>query len=134
MRAAGQFGARQWAHASTAVVEARMKIDTGNISSLSEQFLLDCDPARVCQGCCGGLSERALQWLAGDSGGLPREGQGIASEAAYPYVSQTGTDPTAGHCNHSPPVVAKLRGFGVLASPSDASVVSAATQYAGDSC
>lgn len=118
-----------WAHATTAVVEARMKLDTGNITSLSEQYLLDCDSARVCKGCCGGLPERALQWLAGDSGGLPGEGQGIAGEAAYPYASASGTDPTSGRCNHAPPLVAKLRGFGVLASPSAASVVSASTQY-----
>ena len=76
-----------------------------------------------------GLPERAIQWLAGDSGGLPREGQGIASEADYPYVSGSGTDPSAGHCNSSPPLVAKLKGFGVLAKPSATSVVSATTQY-----
>jgi hypothetical protein len=118
-----------WAHATTAVVEARMKLDTGNITSLSEQYLLDCDAARLCQACCGGLAERALQWLAGDSGGLPGEGQGIPSEAAYPYSSGSGKDPTSGHCNHGPPLVAKLKGFGVLASPSPTTVVSASTQY-----
>jgi cathepsin L len=110
-------------------MEARMKLDTGNITALSEQYLLDCNTARACQGCCGGLSERALQWLAGDSGGLPGEGQGIASEAAYPYVSESGNDPTSGQCNHAAPLVAKLKGFGMLASPSAESVVSAATQY-----
>jgi hypothetical protein len=120
-----------WAHATTAVAESRLKLDTGNITSLSEQFLLDCDPSRVCQGCCGGLSERSLQWLAGDSGGLPREGQGMSSEADYPYSSESGTDPTEGKCRLDPPLVAHsaLRGFGVLSSPSDASVVSASTQY-----
>ena len=118
-----------WAHATTAVVESRMKLDTGNITSLSEQYLLDCDPARLCKGCCGGLPERAVQWLAGASGGLPREGKGIAGEAAYPYVSGGGKDPTSGHCNATAPLVAKLRGFGVLASPSSATVVSASTQY-----
>ncbi len=123
-----------WAHASTAVAEARMKLDTGNITALSVQYLLDCDGARLCKGCCGGLPERALQWLAGDSGGLPGEGQGIASEAAYPYVSGSGKDPTAGHCNHAAPLVAKLKGFGVLqGSPktpvSIASLLGAATEY-----
>ena len=71
-----------WAHATTAVVEARLKLDTGNTTSLSEQFLLDCDKSRGCKGCCGGLSEDALQWLAGDSGAAGT-GKGIASEAAY---------------------------------------------------
>eukprot|EP00949_MAST-11_sp_MAST-11-sp1_P005416 g5416.t1 len=118
-----------WAHATTAVVEGRLKLDTGKITSLSEQYLLDCDTSRVCKGCCGGLSENALQWLAGDSA-APDTGAGIASEADYPYVSAMGTDPVANTCNYSAPIVAKVTGFGVLQSPlDDSTVVSAATQY-----
>ena len=120
-----------WAHGTTAVVESRMKLETGKITPLSEQFLLDCDGARVCGGCCGGLAERALQWLAGDAGpGFPYEGRGIASEADYPYTSASGVDPTKGRCNHSAPLVAKLAGFGVLKNPVTAArVTSAVTQY-----
>ena len=83
-----------WAHATTAVVEGRLKLDTGNITSLSEQYLLDCDKSRVCSGCCGGLSEDSMQWLAGESGAATGEGPGISSEEAYPYTSASGTDPT----------------------------------------
>ena len=117
-----------WAHATTAVVEARLKLDTGNITSLSEQFLLDCDPSRNCKGCCGGLSERSLQWLAGDSG-LPGDGEGISSEEAYPYVSASGTDPTTYRCNSSAPLVATLTGFGVLSNPTEASMLAAVTEF-----
>ena len=84
-----------WAHATTAVVEGRLKLDTGNITSLSEQYLMDCDKSRLCKGCCGGLTEDSMQWLAGYSeGGTPGAGPGIASEEAYPYTSYDGTDPT----------------------------------------
>ena len=112
-----------WAHASTAVVESRLQIDTGNITSLSEQYLMDCDSARVCGGCCGGLPERALQWLAGPSH------PGIASEASYPYTSAGGTDPTEGQCNHGAPLVAKVSGFGVVRAQDDTAFLSASAQY-----
>jgi len=118
-----------WAHATTAVVEGRLKFDTGNTTSLSEQFLLDCDPSRICKGCCGGLSERSLQWLAGDSGGLAKEGEGISSEELYPYVSASGTDPTQYRCSDSTPLIATLTGFGVLPNPTEATMLAAVTEY-----
>mmetsp|Transcript_8119 Transcript_8119/g.13792 ORF Transcript_8119/g.13792 Transcript_8119/m.13792 type:complete len:361 (-) Transcript_8119:241-1323(-) len=118
-----------WAHATTATVEGRLMIDTGSISSLSEQYLLDCDTSRVCKGCCGGLSERSLQWLAGDSGGLRGEGAGISSEEGYPYVSESGTDPTAYKCDNSIPLVAQLTGFGMLPNPTESSMLASITQY-----
>ena len=116
-----------WAHATTAVVEGRLFLDTGNTTSLSEQYLIDCDKSRICRGCCGGLSEDSLQWLAGESG-APGGGQGIPSEMDYPYASVDGVDPNL-KCNTSAPMVATLNGFGVLSNPTDASVVSAITQY-----
>lgn len=111
-----------WAHASTAVVESRLKIDTGNITSLSEQYLMDCDTKRVCGGCCGGLPERSLQWLASKS--CP----GIASERQYPYVSGSGQDPTQNHCKSSVPLVGKVTGFGVLNGDAQ-SMLSGNTEY-----
>jgi C1A family cysteine protease len=110
-----------WAHASTAVIEARLKLDTGNTSSsLSVQYLMDCDKARVCKGCCGGLPERTLQWEA--------SAPGIASEKQYPYTSGSGTDPTKGKCNHTVPLVAKLTGFGHLGGD-EVSMMAGMTQY-----
>lgn len=120
-----------WAHATTAVVEGRLKLDTGNTTSVSVQYLLDCDTSRLqgCKGCCGGLEERSLQWLAGDSGGLPKEGWGISSTENYPYVSADGTDPTAYRCNNSAPLVAQVTGFGMLPNPTEASMLASVTQY-----
>jgi C1A family cysteine protease len=122
----GQCGSC-WAHGTTAVVESRLFLDTGNITSLSEQFLLDCDQSRLCGGCCGGLPENSLQWLAGDSG-APGGGTGISSEADYPYDSASGTDPNP-RCDESKPRVATLTGFGVLDNPDDASVMSSLNEF-----
>ena len=122
----GQCGSC-WVHGTTAVVESRLFLDTGNITSLSEQFLLDCDQSRLCGGCCGGLPENSLQWLAGDSGALGG-GTGIASEADYPYDSGSGTDPNP-RCDDSKPRIATLTGFGVLDNPDDASVMSSLNEF-----
>ncbi|GMI01558.1 hypothetical protein TrVE_jg12122 [Triparma verrucosa] len=116
-----------WAHGTTAVVESSLFLSTGNITSLSEQFLLDCDQSRICGGCCGGLPENSLQWLAGDSD-APGGGTGISSEADYPYNSASGTDPNGG-CDGSKPRVATLTGFGVLDNPDDASVMAALNEF-----
>ena len=121
-----------WAHGTTAVVESRMKLTTGSVTSLSTQYLMDCDGARVCPGCCGGLAERTLQWLAGDAGpGFPHEGTGIPSEADYPYTSASGVDPTKGHCKRgvAPVAGSAITSFGVVKPATDASVTSAVTQY-----
>ena len=111
-----------WAHATTAVVEGRLKIDTGTITSLSEQYLMDCDPTRVCGGCCGGLPERALQWLANET--CP----GIAGEQQYPYVSGSGEDPTKNQCKNNVPLVGNVTGFGVLNGDA-MSMLSGNTEY-----
>ena len=109
-----------WAHAVTAVAEARLKLDTGNITSLSVQSLMDCDKARVCHGCCGGLPERTVQWLTTPHGG-------VSSTALYPYTSASGVDPTP-KCNKAVPNIAKLTGFGVVAGDSK-SMLSGNTEY-----
>eukprot|EP00605_Chrysophyceae_sp_TOSAG23-4_P002809 GSChrysophyteH1.ASY1.ANO1.3093.1 assembled CDS len=122
----GQCGSC-WAHGTTAVVESRLFLDTGKIQSLSEQFLLDCDQSRICGGCCGGLPENSLQWLAGDST-APETGTGISSEDDYPYNSESGTDPNPA-CDASKPRVATLTGFGVLNAPTDESVMSSLNEF-----
>lgn len=72
--------------------------------------------------CCGGLPERAVQWLASGSN------KGMASTAQYPYTSAGGTDPTQGHCNKKVPLVAKLTGFGTVKSDAE-SMLASSTQY-----
>ena len=83
---------------------------------------MDCDTTRVCNGCCGGLPERTLQWLANST--CP----GIASEQQYPYESESGTDPTTGKCKSSIPLVAKVTGFGIVNGEAS-SMLSASNEY-----
>jgi hypothetical protein len=113
-----------WAHSAIAMVEGRLKIDTGNTTSLSEQFIMDCDKNRVLKGCGGGLSERVMQWLTEPG----KQKVGIASAAQYPYVSASGVDPTKKQCHKSSPRVAQLTGFGTVSGDSQ-SMLAAATEF-----
>ncbi|XP_019157351.1 PREDICTED: ervatamin-B-like [Ipomoea nil] len=64
-----------WAFSVVATVEGIHKIKTGQLISLSEQQLIDCDVKN--KGCDGGYRDEAFQYIAG-SGGL-------AAESDYPY-------------------------------------------------
>ncbi|CAA6672524.1 unnamed protein product [Spirodela intermedia] len=66
-----------WAFSATAAVEGAWKIARGELVSLSEQELIDCDTGNGNEGCVGGYPTHAFEFIA-DHGG-------IAGEAAYPY-------------------------------------------------
>lgn len=90
-----------WAHGATAVVEGAVFLGTGQLLQLSEQYLQDCDEERVCSGCdCGGLAERALQWLA--------KGNGMPRLQDYPYIE------AAQQCQKSVATVANIADFHVV--------------------
>ena len=114
-----------WAHSAIAAVEGRLKLDTGNTTSLSEQYIMDCDKNRGgLKGCGGGLPERVLQWLTKAG----KKTVGVASAGQYPYVSRSGVDPTKKQCDHAAPLVAQVEGFGTVAGDAQ-SMLAAATQY-----
>jgi len=71
-----------WAFSTTGDVEGTHFLATGNLVSLSEQDLVDCDHNGD-QGCNGGLPTQAMQSII-DAGG-------IESEDAYPYEGRDGT-------------------------------------------
>lgn len=62
-------------------------IVAGELISLSEQELIDCDTSHN-SGCKGGLMDPAFEWVINNSG--------IDSAADYPYTAHS-----QGHCNYS---------------------------------
>lgn len=70
-----------WAFSSTGAMEGINAITTGDLISLSEQELVDCDSTN--DGCDGGYMDYAFEWVM--------QNGGIDSESNYPYTGQDGT-------------------------------------------
>ncbi|KAJ4975428.1 hypothetical protein NE237_000534 [Protea cynaroides] len=72
-----------WAFSAVAAMEGANQLKTGNLVSLSEQELVDCDVNGVDQGCEGGLMDSAFQFII--------QNQGLTTESDYPYEQTDGT-------------------------------------------
>ncbi|KAM3289601.1 low-temperature-induced cysteine proteinase [Capsicum chacoense] len=71
-----------WAFSAVAAIESINQITTGELISLSEQELIDCDRSYN-EGCNGGLMDYAFEFVIKNGG--------IDSEEDYPYVEGDGT-------------------------------------------
>ncbi|KAF8056757.1 RD21A [Scenedesmus sp. PABB004] len=70
-----------WAFSTTGAVEGINAIVTGELVSLSEQELVDCDVKKD-KGCSGGLMDFAFEYIV--------KAKGIHAEADYPYTATDG--------------------------------------------
>lgn len=71
-----------WSFSTTGSLEGAFAIKTGNLTSFSEQQLVDCDNflhGGTDNGCNGGLMENAFNWI--------NKNGGLCAEDTYKYVS-----------------------------------------------
>ncbi|KAJ8447947.1 hypothetical protein Cgig2_028823 [Carnegiea gigantea] len=103
-----------WAFSTTGAIEGINAISTGELISLSEQELLDCDKTN--DGCDGGYMDYAFGWVI-NSGG-------IDTEANYPY---TGVDGTCNSTNEANKIVS-IDGYENVAESEEALLCAAVNQ------
>jgi C1A family cysteine protease len=75
----GQCGSC-WAFSTTGGLEGAWQIATGSLTSMSEQFFVDCSKQN--SGCNGGLMDYAFSFA---------EGTAVATEDSYAYTARDGT-------------------------------------------
>ncbi|KAL8468221.1 hypothetical protein ACS0TY_031454 [Phlomoides rotata] len=70
-----------WAFSAVAAIEGVVAVKSGNLTSLSEQHIIDCNGGH--EGCGGGRVEHAFDFV--------KQNGALASDDNYPYQAQQGT-------------------------------------------
>ena len=71
-----------WAFSAVGSIEGAHSKKTGNLTSLSEQNLVDCANTFDCDGCGGGWMNNAMEYV--------HYNDGIDTESSYPYTATDG--------------------------------------------
>ncbi|KAL4573602.1 hypothetical protein LXL04_020413 [Taraxacum kok-saghyz] len=101
----GKCGA-SWAFSAIGAVEGINQIVTGDLITLSEQHLIDCD--KVNYGCDGGFISDAYDFIIKNGG--------ISSEKDYPYTAKDGT------CDSFKENVVTIDSYGYLLEDNEAAL------------
>ena len=106
-----------WAFSTTGALEGAYAIASGELVSLSEEELVQCDGTD--SGCSGGLMDNAFGWI--------KKNGGINTEAAYGYTSGTGISGMCAQAKESTSVVT-LDGFTDVPSGDEDALLDAVAQ------
>ncbi|KAK2983721.1 LOW QUALITY PROTEIN: hypothetical protein RJ640_016625 [Escallonia rubra] len=94
-------------------MEEIMQLKTGQLISLSEQELVDCDTSGEDNGCEGGVMDNAFDFI--------QQNHGISTEANYPYQ---GVDSTC-NTNKEANLAAKITGHDDVPADSESALLKA---------
>ncbi|KAK2972882.1 hypothetical protein RJ640_029999 [Escallonia rubra] len=100
-----------WAFAAVGAMEGINQLTTGHLISVSEQEIVDCDTGGWDNGCKGGETETALEFII--------HNRGLTKESTYPYVASDGKCNVLKERSH----VAKITGYEMVPANNESSLL-----------
>ena len=100
-----------WAFSAVAAMEGIVKLSTGNLISLAEQELVDCDTHSMDEGCEGGWMDSAFEFVI--------KNRGLTTESSYPYKA------VDGKCKGGSKSAATIKGYEDVPANNEAALMKA---------